>query len=123
MSCEALSVSVASLVMAPVTMLELTAMFPESVPAPAVEIVTFVPALNLDWIVVFRMVDALALPLHVSVEPLVVNDPLTVAVEMVTLYGSNSHWPGLPWGAEASPPELSASSWCPEVSIRPPSPD
>ncbi len=100
-----------------------TTMSPSWVPAPVVVTVTSVPASSSELIVVLRIVELS--PDGVQKSPLgglLVIAPLAEADVIVTLYGSNSHSPDTPMGADASPVTPSTSKFAPEVSIRPPSP-
>ena len=98
-----------------------TVMFPASAPPALVVMVTLVPALRAASIV--ATVTMAASPV---VEMVPGGVPVTLlsgpVVWMVTLFGSSSHRPPVPWGALASAARVTSSMRLPEVSMRPPSP-
>ncbi len=98
-----------------------TVMSPASRPAPAVVMVTAVPALSAVSMVVFRMEEPVALGVHVPAPKI---PPVSVvgAATMVTFHGSISQVPALPFAALALMWADGAMSRCAAlVSMNPPS--
>ena len=91
------------------------------VPALPVVMVTLMPALSAFWIVATVMMAESAV-----VEMVEGGVPVTLlsgpVVWIVTLFGSSSHKPPLPFGALASATRVTSNMRLPEVSMLPPSP-
>ena len=96
----------------------LTVMLPASVPMPVVLTTTLVPALSKLLMAVLAIVELLPLAVQVPLLSLL----FTLAEVISTFQGSNNQVPAWPAVALASPCTPVVLSWCPEVSMRPPSP-
>ena len=118
----AVKVNVASAI--GVVMIELaTVMSPDSPLAPLVVTVTFTPASRAATIVATAMREGVPVGSKLKLALASVSAiRLPVALLMVILVGSSSHWPPLPLGAPASAARVTSSMRLPEVSMSPPSP-